>query len=43
MSEILKKDYEISLWEEDLIWMRQQLKGAPGLKESTYNKGTYYS
>ena len=43
MNLLLKKPYEISLWDEDLIWRRQRLQLVEGLLEEDYKPGKYYS
>lgn len=43
MSDVLKKPYEISLWEEQLYWHRRKLVLIGAVKEKDYKPGKYYS
>ena len=40
---ILKKPYEISLWDDRLYWVRKPLKEKTGVTEENYKPGIYYS
>ena len=41
--EVLKKPYEISLWDDQLIWHRRKLVNANISSASAYEPGKYYS
>jgi hypothetical protein len=42
MANIIKKPYEISLWDEKLVWHRKKLKLAE-VNEDKYEPGKFYS
>jgi hypothetical protein len=42
MNDILKKPYEISLWDEQLCWHRRKLELVGRLEKDQYSSGTYY-
>ena len=39
---ITKKPYEISLWEEQLVWHRRKLEPIPIASKDDYKRGAYY-
>ena len=43
MNSFAKRPYEISLWDEQLIWERRKLEQVEGLEEGKYTPGEYYS
>ena len=43
MVNMIKKPYELSLWDENLTWRRQKLVLLQNLKEEEYQPGVYYS
>jgi hypothetical protein len=43
MNSILKKPYEISLWDEKIYWHRRRLIEAEGITDKNYQPGKFYS
>lgn len=43
MNSILKKPYEISLWDEKIYWHRRRLIEAEGVTDKNYQPGKFYS
>lgn len=43
MDNLIKKPYEISLWEDRLVWHRKKLIEVTTVNEETYEPGKYYS